>query len=130
MSVQIQASGDSEENPPRNLWINALNALDDDVRKGLDSTNISRGNAVAEVLKSTREKQQLCAKKSFTFKNHNGKVIVLRDVLGKIALWIEKFVAVGDAAMQYDTLHAAPAWATFRFVLQVKLDLLDKWPER
>jgi len=35
-------------------------------------------------------------------------------------VWVEKFITVGGAAMQYDPVHAAPAWAAFRFVLQVK----------
>ena len=44
--------------------------------------------------------------------------IVLHEVFSKIVGWIEKFVAVGDTAMQYDTGHAALPWAAVRLVLQ------------
>ena len=44
--------------------------------------------------------------------------IVLHEVFSKIVGWIEKFVAVGDTAMQYDTGHAALPWAAIRLVLQ------------
>jgi hypothetical protein len=57
--------------------------------------------------------------KSWTLKKRNGETIILRDVVEKIIVWVEKFIAVGDVAMQYDAAHAALAWAAFRFVLQV-----------
>ena len=44
--------------------------------------------------------------------------IILHEVFSKIVGWIEKFVAVGDTAMQYDTGHAALPWAAIRLVLQ------------
>lgn len=48
----------------------------------------------------------------------NGKVIILRDVVEKIIAWLDKFMKIGDLAMQYDVLHAALPWAAVRFVLQ------------
>ena len=50
--------------------------------------------------------------------------VILRDVVEKIIVWVEKFIAVGDAAMQYDPVLAALAWGAFRFVLQVKATTL------
>ena len=47
--------------------------------------------------------------------------IVLHEVFSKIAGWMEKFVAVGDTAMQYDTGHAALPWAAIRLVLQASV---------
>lgn len=44
--------------------------------------------------------------------------LVLHEVFSKIVGWIEKFVAVGDTVMQYDTGHAALPWAAVRLVLQ------------
>ena len=58
--------------------------------------------------------------KCWTLKKRNGETIILRDVMEKIIVWVERFIAVGDAAIQYDPAHAAPAWAAIRFVLQVK----------
>ena len=47
--------------------------------------------------------------------------VVLRDVFAKIAFWVEKFVEVGDVAVQYDPGHAALPWALVRFLLKVLL---------
>lgn len=50
---------------------------------------------------------------------NNKSKVVLRDVFAKIAAWIEKFVEVGDIAVQYDPSHAALPWALVRFLLKV-----------
>lgn len=47
--------------------------------------------------------------------------MVLREVVGKVAQWIDRFKAVGDSAIQYDTAHAALPWAAFRFLLNVAM---------
>lgn len=39
----------------------------------------------------------------------------------KIIIWLDKFKAVGDMAMQYDPAHASLAWAGVRFLLRVSL---------
>lgn len=38
-----------------------------------------------------------------------------------VAVWIQKFIEVGDIAIQYDPGHAALPWAAVRFVLMVCL---------
>ena len=49
----------------------------------------------------------------------NKNALVLRDVFANIASLVEKFIAVGDIAVQYDPGHAALPWAAVRFLLQV-----------
>ena len=110
----------SGETPSHNLWDKALDTLGVELRNSLDLTKASRINVLSKALKEAREKKKVCAQKCWTLKKRNGKTIILRDVVEKIIVWVEKFIAVGDAAMQYDPVHAAPAWAAFRFVLQVK----------
>jgi len=109
-----------EEILSQDLWNKALNTLEVELRNSLDLTEVSRVNVLSKALKEAQQKRQLCAQKCWTFKKRSGEVIVLRDVVEKIIVWVEKFLAVGDAAMQFDPVHAAPAWAAFRFVLQVK----------
>lgn len=46
--------------------------------------------------------------------------VVLRDVLGKILIWVEKLIKIGDMVVQYDPGHAALPWACMRLILQVK----------
>lgn len=119
MSAQNQQTTISGETPSHGLWNKALDTLGVELRNSLDLTKASRGNILSKALKEAREKKQICVQKCWTLKKHNGETIILRDVVEKIIVWVEKFIAVGDAAMQYDPVHAAPAWGAFRFVLQV-----------
>jgi len=120
MSSQTRPGVVHDENSPQDLWTRALESLSVELRRSLDLTTIARSNVLSRALKEAQEKKRLCAQRSWTLKKPNGEVIILRDVLEKIIVWVEKFIAVGDATMQVDALHAAPAWGAFRFVLQVK----------
>ena len=76
-----------------------------------------------DVLDIVQEKKQQCLQKRWMYKNEKGEAVILRDVFDKIAVWIDKFKAVGDLVVQYDTAHAALPWAAVRIVLQVCLSL-------
>jgi len=54
----------------------------------------------------------------------NGKTVVVREVFGKMLDWVQKFAAVGNAAVQYDPVNAALPWAGFRFLLQVSMSAI------
>lgn len=41
-------------------------------------------------------------------------------MFSKIAVWIQKFVEVGDVAVSYDPGYAALPWAAVRFLLKVR----------
>ena len=110
----------SGETSSHGLWEKALDTLEPELRNSLNLTAASRIDVLSKVLKEAREKKQVCAQKCWTFKKRNGESIILRDMVEKIIVWVEKFIKVGDAAVQYDPVHAAPAWAAFRFVLQVE----------
>ena len=56
----------------------------------------------------------------------NKEVVILQDIFCKIAVWIQKFVEVGDVAMQYDPGHAALPWAAVRFLLIASTSSLEK----
>lgn len=47
-----------------------------------------------------------------------GRNIILRDLASKMILWMNKFKAVGDIAVNFDPVHAALPWAAIRFLLQ------------
>jgi len=115
----------SEESSSQDLGNKALDTLEVELKNSLDLTKVSRANVLSKALKEAQQKRQLCAQKCWTFKKRNGEVIILRDVVEKIVVWVEKFIAVGDAAMQVDTAHAALAWAAFRLVLQVESHTLS-----
>jgi hypothetical protein len=125
MSIQIPpGTANPEKSSSHNLWETALDTLGDEVRNSFDLTKASRGNVLSRALKEAQEKKHVCAQKCWTLKKRNGETVILRDVVEKIIVWVEKFIAVGDAATQYDPGHAAPAWAALRFVLQVKITVL------
>lgn len=69
-------------------------------------------------MKEVEGKKQLCLQKRWKFKKPNGDVVIVRDLLEKISLWIDRFKEVGDTVVQYDPAHAALPWAAFRFLLQ------------
>ena len=106
------------------LWNKALDTLDAELRNSLVLTGASRSHVLSKALTEAQESRKVCMQKCWKFKKHNGEIIILRDVVEKIIVWVEKFIAVGDAAVQYDPVHAAPAWAAFRFVLQVRTTTL------
>lgn len=62
--------------------------------------------------------------------NHDpgqGKKVIVRDVLSKIAHWIEMFKSVGDQVISYDPGHAALPWAGIRFLLQIAINDFNKF---
>ncbi|KAI9695395.1 MAG: hypothetical protein M1820_008650 [Bogoriella megaspora] len=101
------------------LWLKALNSLDDSLKAELDFQNITHLNIPRTLLRIVQDKKRICIKKSWKYRKANGEEIVLRDVLEKIARWLEKFRAVGDSVIQYDPAHAALPWAGIRFLVQV-----------
>lgn len=114
----------SRETPSSNLWKIALDTLPLELRNSLDLSKANHTYILSQALKEAQEERQVCVQKCLTLKKRNGETIILRDVIEKIIGWVEKFIAVGDTAVQYDPAHAAPAWTAFRFVLQAKTTML------
>ena len=71
------------------------------------------------MLKEIETKRDLALRKRWKFKKPNGEVLVVRDVLEKIAKWIYRFKETGDVIAQYDPAHLSLPWAAFRFLLQI-----------
>ncbi|KAL8917787.1 MAG: hypothetical protein Q9172_005689 [Xanthocarpia lactea] len=91
------------------LWSKALETLDDEVKDSLDLTKATYCDVTRRALEEAQKRKILCIQKCWKVKNHKGETIILRDVVEKIIVWVQKFIAVGDMAMQYDPVHAAPA---------------------
>ena len=47
---------------------------------------------------------------------------MLRDLLEKIAKWIDYFKTIGDVAVQFDASNASLPWAAVRFLLQITVN--------
>ena len=77
---------------------------------------------INDILESLERRKQECIDKQWTVpRGRNRNAVVLRDVLTKVAVWINKFMMVGDIAVQYDPGHAALPWALIRFLLKVRI---------
>ena len=100
------------------MWDVAASQLSD---KNKACINFSSTAKLDDLLAAVNDKKHECQEKQWTVERGREKnAIVLRDVFTKIATWVEKFVACGDSAIQYDPGHAALPWAAVRFLLKVK----------
>ncbi|RFU24961.1 hypothetical protein B7463_g11382, partial [Scytalidium lignicola] len=104
------------------LWEKAFNSLDSDVKSSLGQARTHRRNVLVAVLKTAEEKRQICLLKRWKFKKSNGDEIIVRDVVEKIAKWIERFISIGDVAVQFDATSASLPWAVVRFLLQANIN--------
>lgn len=106
----------TERNRYRNLWELAADRLREKDKELIVSNTIV---SLEDILSTVEAEKKTCALNRLIVKRGPGRdPIVLRDVFSKIASWLEKFLAVGNTAIQYDPGHAALPWAAVRLVLQ------------
>ncbi|ORY16076.1 hypothetical protein BCR34DRAFT_584541 [Clohesyomyces aquaticus] len=111
----------------QNLWQEALQTLPDEDRSRYEllmGKGAGHKDIITDVLAATEERKEECKRKRWKVK-FRGKAIILRDLLDKVAVWIHKFVAVGDNAVQYDPGHAALPWAAVRFILKATVNEVE-----
>ena len=104
-------------------WAEAATTLDDDDLDMIQFLNTPLLDTLNMVLADVRVKRKNCLERRWRFKKRNGEVVILRDVLDKVMVWVNKFKEIGDMAIQYDPVHAALPWAGIRFLLQVSLKI-------
>ena len=76
-----------------------------------------------ELLVEVNKEVEKCEAKQWNiYTTRKGRRIFLRDVLGRIAGFLQKVTAVGDALVQYDPGHMSIPWAFARFLLVVSLE--------
>ena len=112
--------------PSRDLWERArqkLSEKDQETIKGIITKHVASAlvgvDLMPEVLiEATKAKQQKCEDKRWCFE-FNGRTMKLRDRAERIIFWLDKFKAVGDIAVNADSVHAGLPWAGIRLLLQV-----------
>ena len=104
------------------LWAIAIGKAGDNDKAQLDIYRTEKIAVLDDILSLVKVKQNICLQKRWRFKKSSGESLVFRDLVDKIAIWVGKFVKVGDAAAQYDPTHAALPWAAVRFLLQITLN--------
>lgn len=100
------------------MWEKAVAALSDRDKQDVDFNCTDKLAILADVLTAVDHKKQLCIEKRWKYRK-GSREIIIRDQLEKVAVWVKKFIEVGDAAAQYDPGHASLPWAGVRFLLQV-----------
>ena len=91
----------------KDLWTIAVGRLVDDDKAQLDVYRTKKIAVLDDVLSLVRARQTTYLQKRWKFKKDSGKLLVVRDLVDKIAVWVGKFINVGDVAVQYDQSHAA-----------------------
>ena len=112
------AYSSSNNRPTESLWEKAVTALNNKDKEDFDFNQTDKLAILADVLTAVENKKRLCIENRWKYRK-GGREIVIRDQLEKVALWVKKFVEVGDAIAQYDPGHASLPWAGVRFLLQV-----------
>ena len=103
----------------RDLWALAAAQLNDGDRGSINLNQPSKLNILSELLAVAEQAKQECIKKKWRYTRKSGETVIVSDLFGKVIRWIDLFKQVGDAAAQYDPVHAALPWAGVRFLLQV-----------
>ncbi|KAK4182058.1 hypothetical protein QBC35DRAFT_468368, partial [Podospora australis] len=102
------------------LWSDAVAQLHEELRNIIDSGRPEKQEIVSELLKQTNICIQQCNDRAWTFRRKkSGETVIVRDVLGKVVKWVDRFKEIGDIAIQYDPGHAALPWAGVRFLLDI-----------
>lgn len=106
-----------------NLWASARSRLPDKDKKTISVfvplNEIGTTSMPSTLLQAVRTKREMCEKNNWNFQ-YKGRTIRLQDHADRILIWIEKFKAVGDIAVNADPVHAGLPWAGIRLLLQVE----------
>lgn len=109
----------SQDAPVKDLWSLALEKLSSEDKETMLCIGLNSKLDILQHLKTTARKKQIeCEDQRWKFEL-NGRSIIIRDVLEKIIVWIDKFKQIGDIAVNFDPVHASLPWAGVRFLLEV-----------
>ncbi|KIM28668.1 hypothetical protein M408DRAFT_8505 [Serendipita vermifera MAFF 305830] len=101
------------------FWDKAIETLPEEYKMPDEwRTPTTNGDNLVDLVK---QEQQECEGKLWKIEI-NGKELVVRELFEKTISWVQRFVVVGDTAVQYDPGNAALPWAGFRFLLQIALN--------
>lgn len=99
-------------------WSQALAKTDPGLKDVLIGIVGGRVDVVASVFRVAQQRKDLCMRKRWSFKNGKGETIILRDVMERLVVWIDRFKAVGDIAVGADQSLMSLPWAAVRFLLE------------
>lgn len=114
------ANDASPSDQPKDLWAEAAERLSPDEQQLVQAGAKHRSQAVEEVVKEVQKQKDVCEGKRWSVLLPNGQKIVLRELLGKILGWVDKFKGTVDTLVSMDVSgHAAAPWMVIKFCLEV-----------
>ncbi|CAI6080012.1 unnamed protein product [Clonostachys chloroleuca] len=119
-ALTVRPSGD-------NLWKAAVDSVGDELKAQIDFKQESKIDTLGELLSVTEKAKKRLTDRAWSFKRSSGEKVIVRDVLGKVAKWVNLVKQVSDFAVQFDPGHAGVAWAGIRFMLTVAVGDLDTY---
>lgn len=104
-----------------NRWAIALNCLTPEDRQAVVSDGQDKLDVLNCLQDETNKAKEASIEKRWRYRRpgHEGETVILRDLFGKIATWLNRFREIGDIVVQYDPYHAALPWAGVRLLIQV-----------
>lgn len=110
-----------QNNTGEEYWKRAYDALDASLRNNINSARTAKRDVVAALLKTARDKREICIHRQWKIKLPGGDTVIVRDLVDKIAKWIKLFVSVGDVSVSSNPTIAVLPWAAVHFLLQVAI---------
>ena len=127
-STNAQIPGNVLRNTTRKsetLWGEAVEGLKEEERKAWDSYSVSQSQAQAgrqdidEQINIIREARDDLTDKQLTIQRSDGRVIIVREKINSVLKVMNKYMAIGDIAIQHSPRITALVWAGVRLGLQV-----------
>jgi hypothetical protein len=118
----VQSCAPAANTQSSNLLEKALGLLKEReraiIRENILPNTNDIGSALGDVLRAAQEKQKICDDKRWTF-TIKGRHVMLREEADKVVVWLDRFKAAGDIAVNADPIHAGLPWAGIRLLLEV-----------
>ena len=117
-----------QDAPVGDLWGLAFEKLSEEDKSAISDLQIktdSKLDILEHLSTVATKKRNDCEAKRWKFDFH-GRQIILRDVAQKIIVWVDKFKQIGDVTVNFDPVHALLPWAGVRFVLEVRLMIVQR----
>ncbi|KAH6889612.1 hypothetical protein B0T10DRAFT_486475 [Thelonectria olida] len=100
------------------LWTAAIKDLDQESQSRIDFNN-DKIDVLNDLLAITDDAKTRMVDKSWGYTRKDGRKVFMRDIVARVAKWVNHFKEVGDTIVQYDPAHAALPWAGVRLLLVI-----------
>ena len=105
------------------LWEEAVDGLKEEEREAWYSYHVSQSQAgpwsIDDQIKLICEARDNLTDKQMTIQRSDGRVIIVREKINSILKVMDKYMAIGNIAIQHSPAITALVWAGVRLGLQV-----------